>query len=560
MLAGHGKTWINDTAMHFAKRLQEERESSKEEAAAIAQSLAKMAARDQEIGAELSACLAKKAAAEKDISDAEQRLQSTRESRVRLEQQQAVAAIAIVHKESQVSLVLQCQHFLDQQTVLLQKQQEENTECQRETLKAKQDVAEAQHVATRAKLENDQLRCSLEEVQAARDREAEKVARLSRGLDEAMAIRNKQADELNILRRSLDEAKTAHDNAVRELRHSLEESHRKEAARAVYLRRDPQPCTDVDAQYTLAQNSRHLAVPIATDATHCHVVPPCVQDNREGKAAKARHPSVQLSNISGAAETSGRPKKRVREHDQPVDAEIFSGTRSSEGGATSSIKSSVTASIAELPSSTTEGMNRAPTRPAEAQGDALETVDKLDGEMQTSKTTIAAAVCSASATAKAPTGPEDTKGREVETNHSQRQTKSVTDTGIMCKSDYNVFADASAPAKRHFNSPQAPPTPWKSTPVHPLVKPQRSRVGTERLQNTCRDCGQQKVTFVDASDDMAYCQQCWVAFYGELPRSPVDAVPLAALPVKCKSDNRFQCHKCSSTFTRASSVRFHQLC
>jgi len=33
----------------------------------------------------------------------------------------------------------------------------------------------------------------------------------------------------------------------------------------------------------------------------------------------------------------------------------------------------------------------------------------------------------------------------------------------------------------------------------------------------CQECGQRRPTFLDVSDDMRYCKECWVAFYGQLP-------------------------------------------
>jgi len=39
----------------------------------------------------------------------------------------------------------------------------------------------------------------------------------------------------------------------------------------------------------------------------------------------------------------------------------------------------------------------------------------------------------------------------------------------------------------------------------------------ELLNGSCGECGQQTRTYLDINDDMHYCHECWVAFYGRPP-------------------------------------------
>merc|ERR1712014_505029 len=46
----------------------------------------------------------------------------------------------------------------------------------------------------------------------------------------------------------------------------------------------------------------------------------------------------------------------------------------------------------------------------------------------------------------------------------------------------------------------------------------------------CNDCGQAGQMFLDPSDNMQYCQQCWVLFYGLQPKARDDNPALCATP------------------------------
>jgi len=110
------------------------------------------------------------------------------------------------------------------------------------------------------------------------------------------------------------------------------------------------------------------------------------------------------------------------------------------------------------------------------------------------------------------------------------------------------------------------PVPWRAATSGPPAKCQRLLFPGK---SCCEECGKRSRTFRDASDDMHYCQECWVAFYGRLPGCAISAVSVVqkaalgnpgnriSMDRRCKREGRITCQYCMGTFARSDHLKRH---
>lgn len=672
-------TWVHDTAVQLVRKFKEERESSKEEAAAVAQALAKVKARNQEVGAELASGLARKSAAEQEVSNAEHRLQSTRESILRLEQQEAVAAVSLAHKDSQISLLQQCQNFVEHQVQLLQNQQDETKKCQQEVLSARQEASSAQEAAFKVKLEADNLHQALNAVKAARDKHAEEVEQLRRMLDDVKTLCGKRAAEAEHLRYRLSEieatrAKLAHqvsqreikphatcrehDNAVRGERgvkqsrveldneaNTFQSSDKNEIMAATSTVKEAKPASTVNgptvrqADASQALDKKETTAPMSTvketkpagtvqgptalnqadasqalDRKETTAATSIVRETTPAGIVDGPIASKEAVSAEAASEvvTSGEPTegkhadqfKEQRDHraDEPgqlqspndLEALQLRATRPSGqtnlGNGIGQLQS--TTCFSGKPQQDTAGLRECSNaqeqwRPG---GEKQRNLDQAQAGKVSAPSCSVTVASSTLATGSKSAAPDASRPDQVSSARRKSTGGMPAQKGFSSISpDHELSKTAVVP---HPDLPQTP-RPWRSATAYPPAKYQRTSGPAELLANSCQECGLKKQIFLDASDNMHYCSDCWVAFYGRLPTStagtphrlkhPVAADhaglsidwrckqgtpdgikrPVAAhkakLPpnLRCKQGGEFKCPQCPNTFTAAKNLRRH---
>eukprot|EP00930_Biecheleria_cincta_P057878 TRINITY_DN4374_c0_g1_i1.p1 TRINITY_DN4374_c0_g1~~TRINITY_DN4374_c0_g1_i1.p1 ORF type:complete len:609 (+),score=127.91 TRINITY_DN4374_c0_g1_i1:67-1827(+) len=570
-------TWVQDTAVQLVRKLKEERESSKEEAAAVAQALAKVKARNQEVGAELAASLAKKAAAEQEVSNAEHRLQSTRESMLRLEQQEAVAAVSLAHKDSQISLLQQCQNFVEHQAQLVQNQKDETTKYQQEVLKARQDVSSARLAASKVKLEAENLHQALDAAKVSRDKHAEEVEQLRRTLDDVKTLCGKHAADAKHLRSRLSEVEATRDKFIKQV--SEHENKHLEACRkhSSTVRNEcdaEQRRVEGDSETNVSQTA-HKKETMAATSTVKETKPvdtvegPMAVNADAGREAVAFGAPTDVNNACQPAEQRD-PRADESGHLRSPNG-LETGGPHQETGEASHTKTP--RSWQTTPRSQAAGVfDRQETGKQHRETDGLRVCANVqeerrpDRDQHCKQSQIPAGPIQASATACPVTAASSTSvvGSKSAAPDAERPEHSAQQ-GV-----------GSAPAERDWSKVTVvprldvsqTPRPWRPTALCPPTKYQRISGPAEFLANSCQECGLKKHTFLDANDNMHYCQDCWVAFYGGLPKSSAGAPhgtkhPAAADHAgarghqRCKPGGRFKCPKCPTTFTLAKDVRRH---
>lgn len=550
-------TWVHDTAVQLVRKLKEEREFSKEEAAAVAQALAKVKARNQEVGTELASGLARKAAAEQEVSNAEQCLQSTRESILRLEQQEAVAAVSLAHKDSQISLVQQCQNFVEHQAQLLQNQQDETKKHQQEALRARQDASSAQETAFKVKLEADNLHQTLDAVKASRDKHAEEVEKLRRMLDDVKTLCGKHAAEAQHFRCKLSEIEATRAKLVHQVSHHEMTTHAGSGEhQKVYGDRGVEENraelhSDADTSQALDKNEIMASTSKVKESVNVasvlrQVDAPRASGKNEVTAATSTVREIKLastvnvSTVLGQADASQasdkkettvpmstakdiKPAGTVRD---PIVLKKQALDRKGTTAATSTVKETKSAGTVDVPivlkgNESAEATRQVLTLRPPTDGNhtdqfeeqrnhqadepgQLHPPDGLEagkpqqdaaGPSECSKVVA----CSITVPPSTPTAPNASQPGQVSStspNHELPKTAAVT----------------------HSDLPQGP-RPWRSATACPPAKYQRISGPAALSANSCQECGLKKQVFLDASDNMHYCSGCWVAFYGRLPMS-----------------------------------------
>eukprot|EP00931_Biecheleriopsis_adriatica_P058460 TRINITY_DN3480_c0_g1_i3.p1 TRINITY_DN3480_c0_g1~~TRINITY_DN3480_c0_g1_i3.p1 ORF type:complete len:503 (-),score=99.30 TRINITY_DN3480_c0_g1_i3:146-1594(-) len=466
--------WISDTE-RLAKKLHEEHESSQVEAAATAEALAKVRARHKEVGSELMAALGKRKAMEQEISDAEHRLQSTKESMLRLEQQEAAITLAAVHNRSQKSLLLQCRGFLEQQAQLLQKQQEETRACQQEMSTAKQEASAAQQEMLAAK----------------------------KAASAAQQEVSKMKVELDHLRHTLNVAKVAHDRQVDELHHRLKEAdddERTQNADKPQLQLDQQRSRDAAKHIHDDRSCDQTKDACAESVVTAHL-PDCYQATIAAEVCHDKlHQDLQSSTVFKAPGEEQIPK--AEGHGERVQVSTTAPAEAAIPAATSA------ATVKEA----VPGTNR------------LQQCCRADVQECRPAPAEAARSCT------------------------------VLKGPVPLLQPLGLSRMSQAPLGSAL-------APWRSASADPPAKCQRLSMTPELNENRCQECGNTKPTFLDASDNMRYCQGCWVAFYGKPPGSkstgavgPVNPAPRVDSRGACGG---FECKYCGAILSRRDHLTRH---
>eukprot|EP00930_Biecheleria_cincta_P043822 TRINITY_DN3007_c0_g1_i1.p1 TRINITY_DN3007_c0_g1~~TRINITY_DN3007_c0_g1_i1.p1 ORF type:complete len:587 (-),score=118.93 TRINITY_DN3007_c0_g1_i1:126-1886(-) len=575
-------SWVQDIAQ-LARKLQEERESSKVEAAAAARALTNAKVRNQEVGTELSASLAKKAAANQQVLDDEHRLQATRESMLRLEQQEAVAAVTMAHKDSQMSLLSQCQHFLEQQARVLQmqqekqhadllvKQQEETRECKQEALRAKQEASFAQQVISKLKLDVDELRRTLDTVQESRDKHVNEVDSLRRSLEEVRAARDQWAKEVDILRQSLLEAQRSNPTNLK-------------------LLRGDGCLTSALLVGGGGLLSTAATASVAGEAIH----PSCIGVRKQSNLFL--HTSTEKDHGRGGHDEAKKAGEHTTTSDRDATCSGQSTVKNDAGLERNQLDhyacGPAQAGMPEMPKvaanqpADAEGIEKKETaeqRRSENTG-APEATRSATAEQRRSENTEApSATHSGAAAGSTPQSTASSKKAEI-----LKCATAADQLAQFCVQHVQKYLPAQELAKHDASCPvppKAPPIqPWRSASSCP--RPKRPRLllpgpsgrgdqleqrGAASDPRCCQECGEQKSnTILDASDNLRYCQECWLAFYGQPPGS--DAAGPATRSAKpphsacrfglkrflgCKPGGQWGCRKCPNTFTTAKNLRRH---
>eukprot|EP00930_Biecheleria_cincta_P055669 TRINITY_DN41969_c0_g1_i1.p1 TRINITY_DN41969_c0_g1~~TRINITY_DN41969_c0_g1_i1.p1 ORF type:complete len:601 (-),score=125.49 TRINITY_DN41969_c0_g1_i1:156-1925(-) len=503
-------TWLWDTTDALARRLREEQAASREEAAAVVCELEKVKARNREVGTQLAAHLADKEAAERRINDAEHLLQTTRESMLRLEQQEAVATVSVMHKDSQLSLLSQCVTLLEQQAQQLQKHQEDRDHCHQDALKAKELAFAAQDAASKMKVENGHLRRNLDELKAERDRTVEEVSQLRCKISELIAVRSTRSEHA-LIRRDLCEVEAVQDKCakeVRQVRCNDSDVDTKRSKRPMEFRHARN--LDCEAAGTRDQATRTSSAIVKIEG---------LQDDLTHDVA------------TGGGSTLPDESSKDADHNQLCKISTHQPPVLLHQGETQPIVLSKPATEAVKQDVT--GNKRPETmlfQIAEKQSfEGVELAGTAFAATARRETRVAPASTAAACEQALRRTPGEAGAECLDAFTLQGLQKGLPAQALSSTVASNSVANAHS-AKAHVMSVQlAPPAPWKSTSE---VPPTKSQQHAAERQNQCQECGHRKRTFLDANDNMHYCQECWVDFYGQLPGSSAVIAPAAVCLTK----------------------------
>lgn len=490
-------TWLRETTDALARRLREEQAVSREEAAAVVSELEKVKARNREVGTQLAGYIAEKEAAERRINDAEHLLQTTRESVLRLEQQEAVATVSVVHKDAQLSLLARCVTLLEQQARLLQKHQEDRDQYQQDVLRAKEHESAAQDVASKLKTENQHLLCSLDEMKRARVQIVEEINLLRRKLSDVTAAQSRELE---------------HDHShwdVREVQ-AVQGTRTKETHRS--------RCNISDADSKQSKRPMELTNPASVD---CKAAETGTRD--QGACASAAIVKEGLQDDSAKQVATGSSTTLADESSKDVGHNQQDNNRSQpppapvqQGDRESLVMSKPGAEAGKhaVSNNKPETMLCEVAEKQNFQG--VELAGKPFEAAALSDTKVVAANTAASFEQAARRKPEETGAECKDPSMLRGMNKGLPAQAPAANASSSKISRVQVAQTNLISGQLSLPAPWKSTAEAPSTKSQQHPA---ELQNHCQECGHRKRTFRDANDNMHYCQECWIHYYGQPPGS-----------------------------------------
>eukprot|EP00928_Gymnodinium_smaydae_P033444 TRINITY_DN23961_c0_g1_i1.p1 TRINITY_DN23961_c0_g1~~TRINITY_DN23961_c0_g1_i1.p1 ORF type:complete len:652 (-),score=90.61 TRINITY_DN23961_c0_g1_i1:123-2078(-) len=485
-----------DAIAPIAKRLQQERNTHKSEGIAVAEELTKMRARRQHLCAELSTCLAAKVVAEEKVTGVETGLQACKEAILRLEQQEAMNSAAVAHKDVQLSQLSQCEHMLEQHAQAVGKKELQVAEFQRETSRAKQIAQEAQKDALQLKLEAAQLRQELDALKVARDKDALEINNLTENTKKLASAASCERDDLNKQLASARKRIVELENATNDLdkcRKDLDKCRSELEAKL----QQPTKCVVKDfAQQTICSQAE-VSIPCAANVRTSVGASPIIVVARE------------TDNKSPAIASPHRVK-------QEFDLRIAK-TRESE------LAEKATGKAGQEQQVVGGNQQKSPDGP----------LGRNDEKRRDSKIESVSELAS-SALAKEATHKDRSEAciaERPEWTPSKRKLEGCAARDIVVdpvptprEAERRV-----QPAHLNVSHPSAP----SNRPAEPCRVPGAAACGASDQQGNkrprlegdikmsqgrrCYDCGEMKPTFLDSRDNMHYCQECWVSFYGQQP-------------------------------------------
>lgn len=454
--------------------------------------LEKVKMRNREVGTQLAGYLAEKEAAERRINDAEHLLQTTRESVLRLEQQEAVATVSVVHKDSQLSLLAQCVTLLEQQARMLQTHQEDRDHYQQDALRAKEHESAAQDAASKLKTENQHLLRSLDEMKEARDQIAAEVNHLRGKISDLMAARSR-GSEHDHFRWDVGEVGAVQGTRIKEThknRGNLCDGDTKQSKRPVELKHAAS--LDCKAVGTHDQGKCAFAVIVKEEGLQGDLTKHVTTGSSTTLADES---SKDVDRNQQDKKSNELPPALLQQGDRETVIMRKPGAEAGKQGGSNSKPETMLFEVTEKQS---------------IQG--VELAGKSFEAAALSETIVAMASTAAACEQAARRKPDETGAECLDPSMLQALTAQATAASA---SNSNVFRVHSAQTPL-ISGQLAQPAPWKSASEALTTKHQQHPA---ELQNHCQECGHRKRTFRDANDNMHYCQECWIHYYGQPPGS-----------------------------------------